>query len=197
MFKNKELPSEARPEAEPRPKIIIEIGVGRYPVYEYSAKLDEEIKNGAEYIGVDLSQKELEVVKERTDKAVIGDLGKLPFKDNSADEIWLNNVFGGGIKPIFWRNSEGSWSHILGADKYFKELARVTKPGGEVIIGEYIYPVWEVDKIIGWDFKEFGFDKEVFDGENFNVFLEKHKINSHLGEGGNAKHPFFMVLKKK
>jgi len=197
MNKSEEFPSEISLEAESRPKTIIEIGVGNFSAYDISHKLDEEIKNGAEYIGVDLNKEELEIVKDGGQEAVIGDLSKLPFKDNSADEIWLNNVFGSGPRLISWRNSKGGWTYDLGAGKYFKELARVTKPGGEVIIGEYIYPVNDVDKIVDWDYEKFGFDKEVFGGEKLKVFLEKHKISSNLAKYGNAKHPFFLVLKRR
>lgn len=58
---------------------------------------------------------------------VVADGHKLPFRDNSVDEVFLSNVVGSQLT----RKAEGS---------IFREIDRVLKSGGKVVIRETLTP---------------------------------------------------------
>lgn len=80
----------------PEKEVIVEVGPSMVPAYVISREIRDKIERGASYIAIDYDDKKLETVKrEEISKAIAGDLGNLPIKNESVDEMWLLNVFGG------------------------------------------------------------------------------------------------------
>lgn len=78
-----------------KPKVIIEIGPQTCPIYIGSREIEQQIKDGASYIGIDVSEEDLRTVnRERVGRAIAADLAKLPLRDNSVDQMWMLNVMG-------------------------------------------------------------------------------------------------------
>lgn len=92
-----------------QPRRILEVGTG---TAAGAAAIAERFPD-AEVTGVDLSSEMIERARAKVPAArfEVGDAARLPFPDGSFDLVAQNNV------PV-----------------YFKELARVTAPGGAVLI---------------------------------------------------------------
>jgi SAM-dependent methyltransferase len=91
------------------PRRILEVGTG---TGSGAALLAEQFPE-AEVTGVDLSAEMVRAAQTKVPSArfEVGDAGRLPFPDGSFDLVAQNNV------PV-----------------YFRELARVTAPGGRILI---------------------------------------------------------------
>tara|TARA_Y100000310_G_scaffold345688_1_gene468297 strand:- start:2345 stop:3034 length:690 start_codon:yes stop_codon:yes gene_type:complete len=99
-----------------------------------------------ETYGFDLSKKSLELAKKNADKTVLGDIMKMPLKDNTFDLVYNSGVLEHFKEP----------TNLVAA----KEMARITKVGGYVVIvlpNKYclwyqLYK-WFTTKITGtWEF---------------------------------------------
>ena len=99
-------------------KRILEIGCGR----GFYLKALKEISPKIEITGVDLNPKYLEIAKKYVDnkevKIIKGNAIKLEFKENSFDGLIASEIL----------------EHIKDDKKVLKEIRRLLKPGGEVII---------------------------------------------------------------
>ena len=127
---------------------IVEIGAN-YPIYEMFEGNESmrKIKEGAPYIAINYNKEDLKTVKEnKLGQAIVGDIKELPLKNNSADQIWLMNVFS-DFQHILKKQPDGSKGYTMGLDDVFKELARVVKPGGKIIIGEVYPPITKTKRI--------------------------------------------------
>lgn len=86
----------------------------------------DPIAKKADYYGLDISFEALRIAQGRLKNAnsefVHGDVGKLPFKDESFDAVF----------------SFGVLAYTEDPQKSFQELLRVLKPGG--LVGVWIYP---------------------------------------------------------
>jgi ubiquinone/menaquinone biosynthesis C-methylase UbiE len=80
--------------------------------------LTKIIANKNKVIGMELSEGAVKKAKERGLKALQGSIYKIPFKDNSFDKVHLSEVI----------------EHLLNTDQALKEILRVLKPNGELII---------------------------------------------------------------
>jgi len=65
-------------------------------------------------------------------EGVRADVRALPIANNSMDEVFVTNPFNTGLRADV--NAEGKAAIEKFKESYFQEIARVTKPGGEVII---------------------------------------------------------------
>ncbi len=86
--------------------------------------------------------------------------------------------------------------------RYFKELARVVKIGGRVVIGEYYsragdFDEYEYQELTTSDYQQFGFKKTVLQGKSFKDFLRQNTILTDLIEKLKPENPFFLVLTKE
>lgn len=184
-------PSDYTPKVENG--VILEIGPGVVSAPTVSEEVFERLKNDELYIGIDYFAGQLPK-HPKFGEYVAGDLIDLPIRSNSADQIWLMNVFGEGDHK--WRSVDYDEWELR--DRFLHELSRVLKPDGTVIIGEYNTPaVWLLDK----DLKKFGFKKEVFLKEKVWEFIEKYRITNEwvircFGQLQMGAEPFFIALKK-
>jgi len=181
--------------------VIVEIGPNHLPVYRiFNEESIQAIGKDASYIAIDINQEELEKARiGDRGQGVIGDIRELPLADDSADQIWMMNVFGGfENRP---HHKDGKSVYNLGLNDVFKEMARVIKTKGKIYIGETYAPMrgnleWMADE----DYSEFGLEKEAYKGaEAVRNFLEKKGLNelllSNLKDTEEFK-PFFMILQK-
>lgn len=180
-----------RPEDYPKKEvkkereIIVEIGPNTTPISFYSEKMENAIKEGALYVGIDYKEEDLKKTYRREiHNFIAGDLRSLPLKDASADQVWLFNVFGesfGSDKRFFF-------------EKQFKELARVIKEDGKIIIGETYTPA---ESLISHDYSDLELQKEVLIGDKLREFLKEYDMEHVLKEGTQYSPQFFMILKKR
>jgi ubiquinone/menaquinone biosynthesis C-methylase UbiE len=110
-----------------RNDLILDAGCG-------TGRLSERLNHlGCRVVGIDFSIESLKIHKRRTDsKLVAGNLLCLPFKDKTFDKILCSQVL----------------EHILEYDDaitLLRELKRVLKNNGEVIITTFNYPL--IDRI--------------------------------------------------
>ena len=141
--------------------VILEVGPGDVGISNFSEEVFKSLKNGAVYVTIDYFRDCLPSVHTVGD-CVVGDLIDLPFKNGSIDQAWLMNVFGAGDR----RRRDADYHSYELWDLFFSELARVLKPGGSAIIGEYNTPAVEllgknIDPL-GYDVSKLGFETEIF-----------------------------------
>ncbi len=118
---------------------ILDVGCG--PGFSMEVLLD----NGFNTIGIDLSEKMVKEAKKNGFDALVADMRKLPFEDNSFD----------GILSI----SALQWIPRKDLKKVAKEFYRVLTSNGSVVI--QFYPKSEKDMIaVGKAFVSAGFDGE-------------------------------------
>jgi len=184
---------------------IAEVGPGTLPVfYIFDNENFRNIGKDSKYIAIDCNQEELDKFikhfKEEGREAKLGDLENLPLDNDSVDQMWLMNVFGGlESPPKILPDGTRQWT--LGVQGIFKELARVVKQNGKIYIGEIYPPKGEVTGLIDKDYTKFGLEKETYKGpEETESFLKKmggnNAIIDHMKCDTNKFTPFFVVLTK-
>ncbi len=199
-----------------RKPIIVEIGpAGQYgsgtPASHFSRRVRDNIDQGALYIGVDSKEEDLkkfmqsQTLEYDVQQALVGDMAHLPLADESADEVWLINVFGNlDIRPEVTADGTRTWR--INMQQFYRELARVLKRQGEIIIGELGHPVGGIgatDYLKNVDFEQFGLEKHLYIGENLVEACKKlgitEKLREIIKEGRHSDNlePFFILLNKR
>ena len=98
--------------AEVRPRRVLEVGGGEG---ELAERLVREL--GCELVGVDQSERMVELQRARAIDARVGDVQDLPFPDGSFD-----------VAVAAWM-----LYHVPDPDRALSELARVLRPGGRLV----------------------------------------------------------------
>lgn len=174
---------------------IVEFGPGYTPAFHYSEQVEERLDAGANYIGIDVSRNDIKEIKRREGvNLVVGDLGKIPLKDNTADELWLLNVFSGRLVSNPTRLPDGKSITVLGIRRFFEEMVRVLKPNGTIIIGEWAPRIGKIDWIREADYEQYGLSKLVYEGETLQDFANLQGIPIDIIRDDTP--PFFVVLSK-
>jgi hypothetical protein len=156
---------------------IVEIGPSSNPAFNlFSNKTFDNIGNGVTYTAVDCDPKALEEFKHYYgDKGEIleGSLKKIPLPENSADQVWLMNVFGGFQNPP-QRLPDGTLQYTLGLGGTFEELTRITRIRGEIYIGEIYPPIGNVSWLADKDFSAYVLEKIAYRGlDEVKSFTQK------------------------
>ncbi|HEX9381414.1 MAG TPA: class I SAM-dependent methyltransferase [Gaiellaceae bacterium] len=113
--------------AEANPRRVLEVGGGE-------GELAERIVNelGAEVVGVDQSERMVELQRSKGIDARVGDVQDLPFADGEFD-----------VAVAAWM-----LYHVADLDRALAELARVLKPGGRLIAVtnavEHLQELWDL-----------------------------------------------------
>ena len=152
---------------------IVEIGPLDKPVYARSAEVADQIRAGASYIAIDRFASCLWGLPIKT--KAIAELSNLPLPNACVNETWLLNV----------TNCPGNWARHQPVElpdgklwnenvyKCLQELARITRPGGKIHIGEFDAGVHENLRLLGdMDYESLGLDSE--------FFVEKDRIQEFL-----------------
>jgi SAM-dependent methyltransferase len=97
---------------ERRPGRVLDVGCG---TGEFAASA--KTKLGCDVVGVDLSERMVELSRERGVEAVVGDVEKLPFADREFDAV------------------SATWMlyHLPDLDRGLAEIVRVLRPGGRLV----------------------------------------------------------------
>jgi len=174
---------------------IVEFGPGYCPAFHYSEHVEERLDAGANYVGIDISRNDIKTIARRDGvNLVVGDLGKIPLQDNTADELWLLNVFSGRLVNSPTRLPDGTSRTILGVTRFFEEMVRVLKPNGTIIIGEWAPRIGKIDWIHEANYEQYGLTKQVYEGETLQDFASLHGIRYGIIREDTP--PFFVVLSK-
>jgi SAM-dependent methyltransferase len=107
--------------------VILDVGCG-------SSRIIQDIP---QIVGVDVALYKLRYMKQKCNSLVLGSIFDLPFADKTFDGIICSQVI----------------EHIPSGDRPFRELARVIRPGGLLIIGtpDYGRPYWPIiERIYKW-----------------------------------------------
>lgn len=122
----------------PEPVVVIEIGAGQASAVPELFPLAVENSGGnrATYIPVNIDKDELEIVKDEHPDAlpVQANMFQLPFKHESAEQIWILNVFGDPELEIKKAKRRSVVASAL------SECAPILKKGGTIVIGEFYTP---------------------------------------------------------
>lgn len=145
---------------------------------------DDLGKTRADIVGVDLSMGMLEVArKERPAVTVVaGDAMALPFADATFDATTISF----GLRNI---------ADTVGA---LRELARVTKPGGRLVICEFSHPTWKPFGVVYRQYLRWGLptvakrvssnpDAYTYLAESVTEWPDQQKLASMLLEAGWKK----------
>lgn len=174
---------------------IVEFGPGYTPAFRYSEHVEDRLDAGANYIGIDVSRSDIKEIKRREGVSlVVGDLGKIPLKANTADELWLLNVFSGRLINNPTILPDGRSITVLSVRRFFEEMVRVLKPNGNIIIGEWAPRIGKIDWIKDYDYEQYGLSKQVYERETLQDFANLQGIR--FGIIRNDTPPFFVVLSK-
>jgi ubiquinone/menaquinone biosynthesis C-methylase UbiE len=84
---------------------------------------------------------------------VVGDANRLPLRENSIDEIWVENTFGDPVASFGWGSLEN--------------IARVLKPGGKLFVLETYTPDLALDLLDSIESleTELGLSADVYKGD--------------------------------
>jgi SAM-dependent methyltransferase len=113
--------------AEFKPRRVLEVGGGEG---ELAERIRDEL--GAEVVGVDQSERMVEIQRSKGIDARVGDVQELPFGDGEFDA------------------AVAAWMlyHVSDLDRGLAELARVLKPGGRLIAVtngvDHLHELWEL-----------------------------------------------------
>lgn len=125
-------------------------------------------KNGYEVVGIDLSEAMLNVAKKknkfRNAKFEVADATNLPFEDNSFDISTIS--FALHDMPLSIR------------EKVLKEMVRVTRPKGIIVIADYDLPKSKIGKFLIYHFTSL-FEAEYYENfikSDFEALLNKNRI---------------------
>jgi SAM-dependent methyltransferase len=113
--------------AEIAPRKVLEVGGGE-------GELAERIRHelGAEVIGIDQSERMVEIQRSKGIDARVGDVQELPFADGEFDGV------------------VAAWMlyHVSDLDRGLAEIARVLKPGGRLVAVtngvDHLHELWEL-----------------------------------------------------
>ncbi|MBI2196854.1 hypothetical protein HYU45_04590 [Candidatus Daviesbacteria bacterium] len=180
-------------------KVIVEIGPGDAPVLDSFREVTSRVAGGtAKYLAIDKYKPRDSLLRPKL--FVQGAISSIPLLSDTVDELWLMNVFAVlRLKDDFDCSPVRNQSGISSQDRhYLGELARVTKLGGIINIGEYYNP-----DIVKWlmeiDYKDFALEKTVFTDVNLAEFLKKYQmIPERVSLFFKPPYPdtFFMTLTK-
>ena len=183
---------------------IVEIGPSINPVFElFRNETFENIRNGSTYIAVDCDPKELQKFKDhygQKGRTLEGDLKDIPLPEESADQVWLMNVFG-GFQNTPKKLPDGTLQYTLGLGGVFEELARIVRRNGVIYVGEIYPPCGNVSWLADEDYSEYGLGKKAHKGyDEVRSFMEKmggrRALVDSLKEDDDYL-PFFLELVKK
>ena len=183
---------------------IVEIGPGYNPVFElFRNETFENIGSGSRYIAVDCDQNVLQRFRDHYGQkggALEGDIRDIPLPDESADQVWLMNVFG-GFQNRPKKLPDGTLQYTIGLGWVFEELARIVRRNGVIYIGEIYPPCGNVSWLADEDFSDYGLEKIAHKGhDEVKSFMEKmggrRAIIDSLKDADDYL-PFFIELSKK
>lgn len=186
-------------------QVIAEIGPGFNPVHKlFKNEIFEAIGKNSTYIAIDCDPEELKHFKDHFKEGypVEGELRRLPLKNDSVDQMWLMNVFG-GLKSVPQKLPDGATRTIIGFAGIFEELARVVKKNGKIYIVEIYPPIGNVLWLADKDYSNCGLEKNVYKGRDEVVSLldkmgyPKCNIDHLFNERDVDYVPFFIELTKK
>jgi SAM-dependent methyltransferase len=114
---------------EARPRRLLDAGCGSGEFAERAARV-----LGCEAVGVDRSERMVELTRERGVEAVNASVEHLPFADGEFDAVSANWML----------------YHLPDLDRGLSELARVLRPGGRLVAvlndAEHLAELWERDE---------------------------------------------------
>jgi SAM-dependent methyltransferase len=130
---------------EARPQRVLDAGCGTGEFAERVARV-----LGVEVVGVDQSERMVELARTRGLEAQVADVRRLPFEDGEVDAASANWML----------------YHVADSDRGLGELARVLRPGGRLVAitnsVRHLEEIWGVDVALG------------FSAENGARALERH-----------------------
>ena len=137
--------------AEAKPRRVLEVGGGE-------GELAERIRNelGAEVVGIDQSERMVELQHSKGIDARVGDVQSLPFGDGEFDVV------------------VAAWMlyHVPDLDRGLAELARVLKPGGRLVAVtnsiEHLQELWDLAR------RASSIGRFNFSSENGEEVLSRH-----------------------
>jgi len=113
--------------AEAQPQRVLEVGGGEG---ELAERIHDEL--GAEVIGIDQSERMVEIQRSKGIDARVGDVEELPFADGEFD-----------VAVAAWM-----LYHVPDLDRGLAELARVLKPGGRLVAvtnaADHLHELWDL-----------------------------------------------------
>ena len=117
---------------EKNPETIMDICTG---TGDLALRIAKAVNSGKKIIALDFSQPMLDQAQKKSSKKnisnidfILGDVGDLPYPDNSMDSIGIGFAF----RNLTYKNPK--------TDLYLKEIYRVIKPGGRFVITETSQP---------------------------------------------------------
>jgi SAM-dependent methyltransferase len=134
--------------AEARPGAVLEVGCGEGELAERIVR-----RLGASLVGLDQSERMVELARTRGVDARVGDAQELPFADGSFDVV------------------VAAWMlyHVTDLDKGLAEIGRVLRPGGRLVAAtNYTDHLQEMFNLVGAEAWELPFS-----GENGSAILER------------------------
>jgi SAM-dependent methyltransferase len=135
---------------EVAPQRVLDAGCGRGDFAERIARA------GIEVVGLDQSERMVELTRARGVEALVGDISALPFADASFDAAAANHVL----------------YHLPHVDRGIAELARVLRPGGRLVATtNAVRSLGEMWDLVGRDLSE---RREIFMRETGAAMLERH-----------------------
>jgi len=139
------------------PKSILDLGCGNGNVLE---KI--KLKSDADLYGLDLSENMIELAKEKLGTRVelkVGDAEQLPYDDNQFDVIICN----------------ASFHHYPNPDQVLREIRRVLKPNGTLVLGDPTAPFEWYLKFLNWGLKwSNSGDYRIYGKKEIHELLSKH-----------------------
>jgi SAM-dependent methyltransferase len=182
---------------------IVEIGPSSNPVFRlFRNETFENIGSGSTYIAVDSNPKELQKFRDsygQKGNTLEGDLRDIPLPEESADQVWLMNVFG-GFQNIPMKLSDGTLQYTLGPSGLFEELARIVRRNGVIYVGEIYPPMGDVSWLADEDFSGYGLEKRAHKSyDEVRPFMEKMGARTALVDSlkkDNKYLLFFLELTK-
>ena len=151
--------------------LLLEIGASHWPVFTWSETALRSLRRGMLYINVENFRPKSGLVKSTgLGEDILGDLETLPVSSESADEVWVSNVFGLQAKPTNTTKN------------YFNELSRVLKPDGRIyIVG------WYTPRDSAWlqkeDMAQYNLQTEdIFDQEKLLEFIDRFGITENVSK---------------
>lgn len=113
--------------AEVSPRTVLEVGCG---MGEIAERIQKELR--ADVRAIDISERMVELTRERGVRAEVGDVQSLGLADDELDCVVANWVL----------------YHVPDIDKAVREIARVLKPGGRLVAGtlgtDHMVELWQL-----------------------------------------------------